>query len=67
MNKLEKFIKENVGMLVGGALALILILFILEVGIVKAILITVVVIVGIILGKKFITYDKIRDLLKDKN
>ncbi|ABP66672.1 hypothetical protein Csac_1058 [Caldicellulosiruptor saccharolyticus DSM 8903] len=67
MNKLEKFIKENVGMLVGGALALILILFILEVGIVKAILITVVVIVGIILGKKFITYDKIRELLKDKN
>ncbi|WAM32299.1 DUF2273 domain-containing protein [Caldicellulosiruptor naganoensis] len=67
MNKLEKFIKENVGMLVGGALALILILFILEVGIVKAILITVVVIVGIILGKKFITYDKIREFLKDKN
>jgi len=67
LNKLEKFIKENVGMLVGGALALILILFILEVGIVKAILITVVVIVGIILGKKFITYDKIRELLKDKN
>ncbi|ADL42973.1 hypothetical protein COB47_1693 [Caldicellulosiruptor obsidiansis OB47] len=67
MNKLEKFIKENVGMLVGGALALILILFILEVGIVKAILITVVVIVGIILGKKFITYDKIKELLKDKN
>lgn len=54
-------------MLVGGALALILILFILEVGIVKAILITVVVIVGIILGKKFITYDKIKELLKDKN
>ena len=67
MNKLEKFIKENVGMLVGGALALILILFILEVGIIKAILITVVVIVGIILGKKFITYDKIKELLKDKN
>jgi len=67
LNKLEKFIKENVGMLVGGALALILILFILEVGIVKAILITVVVIVGIILGKKFITYDKIKELLKDKN
>jgi len=66
VDNIEKFFKENVGMIIGGLIAFVLILFVLEVGVVKSLIIIIAVICGIIAGKRFLTYDKIKSFLKGK-
>ncbi|WAM33207.1 DUF2273 domain-containing protein [Caldicellulosiruptor morganii] len=64
MNKFDDFLYSNFGKIIGGVIALIIVLLIFEIGILKTVILLLAVGVGVFLGKKYIKAEKFKDFFK---